>query len=227
MEIETGVYLIHCTLSGKNYVGSAAISLKARIDNHVSCLRGGYHGNSHLQRAWNRYGEASFEFYVLEICQPSECIEKEQRWIDHYNAADRDFGYNLSPTAGSTLGVKHSPETIEKYKAAVAKRRGELAERMMGNNLEVLNTGRPCSDEKKEAIRQKLTGRKLSEEHKNKLKKTPEQIEMLRQRALGKKQSAETVAKRVAKLRGMRRGPEALANLRAGAAKRTAKKSGG
>lgn len=107
---KSGVYLIRNKVNEKVYVGSSAKSVKGRIAGHRKELRNGYHGNRHLQAAWNKYGEASFEFKSICRCEPEECIEIEQAWIDAYRSAERDFGYNLSPTAGSCLGVKHTEE---------------------------------------------------------------------------------------------------------------------
>jgi len=215
-ELKTGVYLIHNCVRGKNYVGSAAISIKARLGNHISCLRGGYHGNDYLQNSWKKYGEAAFEFYVLELCLPEMCIEREQYWIDYYEASDDRMGYNISPTAGNTLGVKHSKETRERVRAAVMARRTEIALNMLGNNHGKGNLGKVPSQAKRDAIAAKLTGRKLTEEHKASLKKTPEQLEAIRQRTTGVKQSPETIAKRVLKLRGKKRSPESRRNISEG-----------
>jgi len=213
--LKTGVYLIHNSVRSKNYVGSAAISIKGRLSNHVSCLRGGYHGNDYLQKAWNKYGEEAFEFYVLELCEPEKCVEREQQWIDYYEASNRDLGYNISPTAGNTLGVKHSKETRARVRAAVLARRTEISLNMMGNKNSKGNIN-GVSQETRDKIANTLRGRKLSDETRAKLKKTPEQLEVMRLRATGVKQSEETIAKRVLKLRGQKRSPEARKRMSEG-----------
>ena len=64
--LRTGVYCIRNTTNGKLYVGSAAVSFKARWNSHRNALRRGEHAAKHLQSSWNKYGEDKFEFLVLE-----------------------------------------------------------------------------------------------------------------------------------------------------------------
>lgn len=122
---ETGIYLIRHIASGKVYVGSAAVSLRKRKNEHYCKLRKGKHENRYLQNAWSRYGEAAFEYQVLELCPAEQCIVREQHWLDYYGCADEAKGYNILPTAGSNLGKKwgpHSQEVCDKMKEAAKKR---------------------------------------------------------------------------------------------------------
>jgi group I intron endonuclease len=111
---ESGVYLILCIPTGKVYVGSAAGGIRWRISNHLSTLRNGYHDNMYLQRAWNKYGEDAFEFFVMCLCPKEECVSLEQYWIDYYDSTNSKVGYNLAPKAGSMLGYRHSEEGKQK-----------------------------------------------------------------------------------------------------------------
>lgn len=113
--MDTGVYCWLNKVNGKRYVGSSAISLKGRKEGHLKLLRKKGHYNRHLQAAWNKYGEEQFDFDVLCYCEPEECVTQEQAWIDHYQAANDKYGYNLSPTAGSVLGVPR-PDVVERNK---------------------------------------------------------------------------------------------------------------
>ena len=115
---KTGVYVIQNKTNGKRYVGSAAKGFKCRWQQHRVELRKGTHRNRHLQAAWLRDGEASFVFLICEVTLPEHAVAVEQTMIDFYKAADRRYGYNLSPTAGSPLGIKHSPEARANIKAA-------------------------------------------------------------------------------------------------------------
>jgi group I intron endonuclease len=67
------------------------------------------HPNSHLQRAWLKYGEVNFTFTVIEICDKTKLIEREQHWINNLNPA-----YNKAKVAGNTAGVGWSKETRDK-----------------------------------------------------------------------------------------------------------------
>ena len=115
---QTGVYAIKNTANGKLYIGSAAGGFRRRWNLHLCQLRRGIHDNRYLQRAWDKWGEDSFVFVILTICEPCFCITNEQHFIDNYQAANRRYGYNLSPTAGSALGCKHSAESRMKMSVA-------------------------------------------------------------------------------------------------------------
>lgn len=44
---------------------------------HFGELNRNVHNNKHLQNAWNKYGEESFEFNVLEYCDVELLNERE------------------------------------------------------------------------------------------------------------------------------------------------------
>lgn len=107
---KSGVYCILNKINGKRYVGSA-VDLNNRRDRHTKALNKSTHSNRHLQAAWNAYGSRSFDFIVIMKCHPDRCIENEQKYIDYYDSSNPNHGYNLSPTAGSTLGVRYSADS--------------------------------------------------------------------------------------------------------------------
>lgn len=105
----SGIYAIRNEINGKVYVGSAA-RFSGRFKSHRSCLKLGKHHSQKLQRAWDKYGEANFRFVVLErVAEKIDLIAREQFWIDSLQAVSH--GYNVCPTAGSSLGRKASEET--------------------------------------------------------------------------------------------------------------------
>jgi group I intron endonuclease len=95
-----GVYQITCLANGKIYVGSAK-SLYRRWEQHRRALRGKFHCNGYLQRAWNKYGESQFRVSVLELTGVDDVLRVEQIWIDKTGCADRRVGFNIFDTAGS------------------------------------------------------------------------------------------------------------------------------
>lgn len=107
----TGVYVIVNRVNGKKYVGSSANSFMRRMNMHFSQLKKNKHHSIHLQRDWNKDGEESFEFRILETTTPKFAVAVEQTVIDAWKTADRQFGYNINPTAGSMLGMTRSAET--------------------------------------------------------------------------------------------------------------------
>lgn len=106
--IVSGIYKIRNIQNNHLYIGSAE-NIKRRWNKHRSDLRKGIHHSSHLQNAFNKYGESNFEFSILEYCEKFELISNEQAWINKLKPE-----YNIRPTAGSALGMKHSKETRAK-----------------------------------------------------------------------------------------------------------------
>ena len=118
--MQSGVYIIRNTISGKCYVGSAA-NVESRWYTHRKRLRGGYHHNPHLQASWKAYGEEAFEWTVVEECEISNLLAVEQHWIDKLQATDNRFGYNIALIAGAPMrGRKQDESTIEKRRLSRA-----------------------------------------------------------------------------------------------------------
>ena len=66
----SGIYQIRCLPTGKIYIGSAK-NLRVRWAQHRGSLRRDTHPNAHLQRSWGLYGEANFDFTVVELVDSS------------------------------------------------------------------------------------------------------------------------------------------------------------
>lgn len=117
---KNGVYSIFNKITKTYYFGSNADKrgFRSRWNNHLIELRNNKHMNTHLQKAWNKYGEDSFEFRIRVICKPELCLILEQKYLDICLRAKEDYkifrksGYNLSPKAGNCLGVKRTEKQI-------------------------------------------------------------------------------------------------------------------
>lgn len=106
-----GIYCISNTVNGKRYVGSA-VNFKGRWQNHLSYLRRGEHSNRYLQRAFDKYGECTFAFSVLEQTDDvSQLIPREQWYLDMLLPE-----YNICRIAASSLGVRRTEETCAKLR---------------------------------------------------------------------------------------------------------------
>jgi group I intron endonuclease len=117
-ESRGGIYAIRNLVTQKKYVGSA-ICISKRISQHRRQLVSKKHHSIKLQRAWDKYGAAAFEFVVLAIVDDrAMLIPQEQAWIDFLDAVNS--GYNMAATAGSLLGFKHTPETRQRMSEAHA-----------------------------------------------------------------------------------------------------------
>lgn len=108
----SGIYCIQNTITEKVYIGSA-VNVKHRLLSHKSVLKRNKHHSKHLQNSWNKYGETNFSFYILEEVDKNQLIEREQFYLDLFKSYDRKHGYNLAPKAGSSLGHRHSKESIK------------------------------------------------------------------------------------------------------------------
>lgn len=110
-----GIYLI--TVLGVDglasfYVGKS-VNLRKRQQEHFKCLRKGRHPNSHLQRAWDRYGESAFQFSILEGSSRDQLVEREQATLDRFRQTygDRRILNILKTCVSTRVGVRHSLET--------------------------------------------------------------------------------------------------------------------
>lgn len=114
----SGVYRIVNLENGKSYVGSTT-DFDKRWSTHRRALARGKHGNRYLQAAVDLHGAAAFHFYVLEFVPCfTDLVSREQHYIDLYAPE-----YNLRILAGSQLGMKHTPETLEKIRQASLQQR--------------------------------------------------------------------------------------------------------
>ena len=118
--MKTGVYLIKNKVNNKFYIGSTAKSIDRRFYTHLNSLRKNEHHSEYLQKSWNKYGEDSFIFIILECCDPKDCISREQYYMNTLLPE-----YNICPTAGSVLGAKfNSSEEVKIGQRARAKKLG-------------------------------------------------------------------------------------------------------
>lgn len=163
-----GVYQIE--LNGKTYVGSSSRSIEGRWNSHLDALRKGNHCNQYLQNAFNKYGEELLKFSVLEVVEiPEDCIIIEQKYIDSINPE-----YNICPTAGSSLGMKHTEEAIQKMRDRIVSKetRQKMRDRIVSeetrqkNRLAQLETHH--TEETKQKMRLASTGKHHTEESKQK-----------------------------------------------------------
>ena len=91
-----GVYIIINNINQKCYIGKSE-DINTRWYNHIYELNHGTHPNTHLQNAWNLYGEDSFTFKVLCECKTEDDINAlEIKYIKEYDSCNPDIGYNIA-----------------------------------------------------------------------------------------------------------------------------------
>lgn len=168
-----GIYEITNLGDGKttSYVGSS-VDIGKRWSEHVWALRNERHYNSHLQAAWDKYGEGAFSFCVLEqVADTENLLEREQYFLDR--AFEVGDTYNIATDATAPmLGRTPSEETRRKIGKANAGNQPRLGCRLMEDTKRRISKslkGRELSEETKQKIGESLRGRKLSEKHKRKI----------------------------------------------------------
>lgn len=178
-DISSGIYKITNTVNGKFYIGSA-VKLNRRWNVHKSQLRNGKHHSILLQRSWNKYGEDSFAFEVLEAVPPDKLMEVEQKYIDCLQPCNPKVGYNVSEKATCVClrGEKHpcfgkavSEERKEKIRKALnghgvsAETRAKISVSCKGVCAGEKHPmyGLPVSQERRKAQSGKMMGRYAGE----------------------------------------------------------------
>jgi len=200
---------------GRCYVGSA-VDYKCRWRVHLHSLRKGNHHSMKLQRAWNKYGEGRFKFSVIEECEVTALIDREQFWIDCL----KPF-FNIAKIAGSSLGVRHTEETKKKLSkiASVAQLGRKHSDEERAKRSAALK-GRKPSPQCIAATIAACKGRKLTPEHKAKIcaasrMMSDETRRKISAAGIGRIQSEETKAKRAKSQLGRTMSAETRAKISA------------
>lgn len=80
--------------------------------------------NRPIDRALLKYGFSNFSLEIIEFCDTEELLKREQYYLDSLKPQ-----YNIVEIAGSTLGYKHTPESLQKMRDFVLS--DEVRERKM------------------------------------------------------------------------------------------------
>lgn len=115
--MNTGIYKIVNKINGKHYVGSS-INIDKRWSGHRYLLINNKHENQHLQNAWNKYGEDTFEFIKIEDVliprywtdkeKSEKLLQREQFYLDQVLMEDRkmvnhSISYNIAIDAKGSM----------------------------------------------------------------------------------------------------------------------------
>lgn len=126
----------------KVYVGSA-VQIKRRWQKHLTELKYNKHGNSKLQRHFNKYGASDLVFIIIEPCFPEFLFIREQYYIDTLNP-----WFNIVRRIGSNRW-EISKETKDKLSKAGLGRKMSIETK---NKLRIANTGKKLTDEHKRNV---------------------------------------------------------------------------
>jgi group I intron endonuclease len=147
------IYKTTNLVNNKIYIGK-------RIFNQDKFFRNKYYGSGKLlKESINKYGLENFNREILEEVDNELLEEREIYWIKFYNSNNLEIGYNLTIGGNSKYGRKvgsMSDKTKKKISDSVSKYLSDNGHPFQDKNH---------SDETKERIKNKLKGRKLSDEH--------------------------------------------------------------
>lgn len=147
MENKAGIYQITFNGCSKVYVGSA-VNFRNRRAVHLCRLRSGKHCNKHLQSCFDKYGESSFMFTIIEsVTDKALLIEREQYYIDTIKP-----DINIAQFAGNTLGFRHSDE-YKKQASITSKENQQNPEFVAKVSKGWFKAGVGPSDERREQMR--------------------------------------------------------------------------
>lgn len=173
-----GIYQILNLINGRSYVGSSCVCVFWRVSSHIRELRNNRHKNTHLQRAWNRYGEGSFCIRVLEVMpswigtlgKPTMRSYVERREQSYIDLNVRIGGYNLCPVVGSRFGSTMSEDAKEKIGKAF---RGKPLSQSHKDKIREANLGQGRGRKLPKEVCEKMShsrkGRKLPDSVRNKI----------------------------------------------------------
>lgn len=129
--MNSGIYRITCLANLKIYIGSTS-NFERRFKTHKTTLRNNKHRNPHLQSSFNKYGEAAFNYEIVEFCDESSLKAVEQLWIDKTECYLREIGFNNCRLSDRPLGYKHteaSKKIMSAKKKGVKQSLNAIAER--------------------------------------------------------------------------------------------------
>lgn len=158
------IYRITCVTNGYAYIGSA-LDPAGRWSRHQYDLKRNKHHSSIMQNCWNKHGSESFLHEVVELVpEAANLVAAEQVHLDA--AFERGRCMNTERVAGSSLGRKHSPETL-------AKMTGHPVSNETKEKIAAAHRGKRRSQETKDKIARAMVGRVFSQETRAKLAAVP------------------------------------------------------
>lgn len=142
---KSGIYSWTNKLTGNIYIGQS-VNLSAWFKNYYNVSYLSSKHNLIICRALIKYGYSNFSLEILEYCDLSVLVEREQYYLDKFKGS-----YNILKVAGSSIGNKHYEET----KAKISK---SLKGIYTGKNSALF--GRTHSKETRILMSQKKVGNK-------------------------------------------------------------------
>lgn len=142
-----GIYKIQNLFNNKVYIGQS-VDIEKRWSTHKAELKNNHHHNTYLQNAWNKYGEKSFEFSIIEECTMHQLDQREIYWIAKFNSYEN--GYNLTSGGGNTDSFSKSVIQFD-YNGNELQRYTSISEAETSTGICYSQISECCSNKRKTA----------------------------------------------------------------------------
>ena len=127
---KSGVYAWVNKINKKVYVGSGTLLYK-RISNYYQPWTFTNSPHMLILKALLKYGMINFTLVILELSDTKDLLKCEQKWMDKLKPQ-----YNISRTAGNSLGYRHTTEIKDKLKfLALGRKHSEETRIKMSKSL--------------------------------------------------------------------------------------------
>jgi group I intron endonuclease len=120
---KSGIYRWNNIITNESYIGSS-VNLAKRLYQYFSekhLKKTILNGRSKICSSLLKYGYNSFTLDIIEHCDSNSVIKREQYYLDLLKPE-----LNICKKAGSTLGRKHSHETIKKLRLKAIHRKHNI-----------------------------------------------------------------------------------------------------
>jgi len=175
---KSGIYMITNKLTNDKYIGQS-IDISNRFKHYFNLSYIKSKDSFRISRALIKYGYSNFSVTILEYCEKSELLIREQYYFDKLNPQ-----YNILKIAGSSLNLKQTEETkakiskslkgvyVNEKSALFGRHHTEETKKLMSLSKVKENNhffGKTHNEDSIELMRQKALGRKYSEDTKLKM----------------------------------------------------------
>lgn len=161
---QSGIYKITCIANNSFYIGSCK-EFKRRYRGHLGSLRRGTHHSKKMQNVFNKHGENSFVFEVIEVMIGSTELERqtrEQWYLDHL------WSKAILNIRKNTDKVKYRKPVSQEFKEA-ARERARTNPAMIANRFQEGHHGLKGENNPMFGKPSPTKGKPLSEEHRRKI----------------------------------------------------------
>lgn len=168
MEKVSGIYKITCLTNNKCYIGQS-VNVYVRIKQHKTDLKGNRHNNKYLQNIYNKYGEHSFAYEIIETCPVEELDNRERYWIKYYGGEEDKSNCNFE-SGGHKL--KHFSKELLKKQSLSHKGQHSSPKTEFKKGTTPWNKGKRTPPNVVSKLKQSHLGKRVSEETKRKISQT-------------------------------------------------------